>query len=159
MNELCAPDILPNQSDMLDLMFGQISHMEENMKDLDKNDFRLVAHQMELERIKYVISSYLRCRVKKIELYTKHILNEEEQRKDDKKLSVDETKFAIEYLKNVDSYLEQVALRYLPNMQPNESSQRIATPNLMSHVFVKANSTGKCLMQIILIIVIELFLF
>lgn len=54
--------------------------MEENIGQLDKNDFRYVAHQMELERIKYITTSYLRCRLKKIETFTKYILMEDDQR-------------------------------------------------------------------------------
>ncbi|XP_030565250.1 DNA replication complex GINS protein SLD5 isoform X1 [Drosophila novamexicana] len=51
-NEMCAPELLQHQTDMLELMLSQVAHMEEQMKDLDKNDFRFVVHQMELERIR-----------------------------------------------------------------------------------------------------------
>lgn len=142
-NEMCAPEILPHQSDMLELMMGQVAHMEENMKDLDKNDFRYVVHQMELERIRYIIASYLRCRLQKIETYSKHILNEEANREpDEKRLSPEETKFAEEYYENVEQYFQQVALQYMPNMQRSEADQRVVRPNLMSHVFIKANVSG-----------------
>ncbi|XP_067633740.1 DNA replication complex GINS protein SLD5 [Eurosta solidaginis] len=139
-NELCAPEILPHQEDMLELMLGQLAHMEENMKELDKNDFRFIVHQMELERIRYVMASYLRCRLKKIETYTRHILNEEGTRDlSDKRLSPEETKYAREYADNVEQYFQQVALQYMPNVQRAEADQRIVRPNLMSHVFIKAN--------------------
>uniref|UniRef100_A0A1I8MKG4 DNA replication complex GINS protein SLD5 n=1 Tax=Musca domestica TaxID=7370 RepID=A0A1I8MKG4_MUSDO len=139
-NEMCAPDILQHQSDMLELMMGQVAHMEENMKDLDKNDFRFVVHQMELERIRYVMASYLRCRLQKIETYTKHLLNEESTRSaEEKRLSPEETKFAQEYYENMEECFQQIALQYMPNTQRSEADQRIVRPNLMSHVFVKAN--------------------
>uniref|UniRef100_A0A1A9V638 DNA replication complex GINS protein SLD5 n=1 Tax=Glossina austeni TaxID=7395 RepID=A0A1A9V638_GLOAU len=138
-NEMSAPEILMHQSEMLELMMGQIAHMEENMKDLNKNDFRYVAHQMELERIRYIMVSYLRCRLRKIEHFTKHILNEESAREpDEKRLSQEETKFAKEYYENMETYFQQVALQYMPNMQRSEADQRIVRPNLMSHVFIKA---------------------
>jgi len=54
--------------------------MEEQMRDLDKNDFRAVVHSMELERVRYIMASYLRCRLQKIETYTQHILNQEASR-------------------------------------------------------------------------------
>ena len=143
-NEICAPDILHHQSDMLELMMGQVAHMEENMKELDKNDFRYVVHQMELERIRYIIASYLRCRLRKIEMYSKHILNEESAREpDEKRLSPEETKFALENYENVEEYFQQVALQYMPNMQRSEADQRVIRPNLMSHVFIKANASGE----------------
>ncbi|XP_054744567.1 DNA replication complex GINS protein SLD5 [Anastrepha obliqua] len=139
-NELCAPEILQHQTDMLELMQGQVAHMEENMKDLDKNDFRFIVHQMELERIRYVMASYLRCRLQKIENYTRHILNEDEARDvSEKRLSPEESKYAQEYGDNVEQYFQQVALQYMPNMQRSEAEQRIVRPNLMSHVFIKAN--------------------
>lgn len=143
-NEMCAPEILHHQSDMLDLMMGQLAHMEENMKGLDKNDFRYVIHQMELERIRYIIASYLRCRLRKIEMYSKHILNEESVREhDEKRLSPEETKFAVDNFENVEEYFQQVALQYMPNMQRSEADQRLIRPNLMSHVFIKAITSGK----------------
>uniref|UniRef100_W8C8F8 DNA replication complex GINS protein SLD5 n=1 Tax=Ceratitis capitata TaxID=7213 RepID=W8C8F8_CERCA len=139
-NELCAPEILQHQADMLELMLGQVAHMEENMKDLDKNDFRFIVHQMELERIRYVIASYLRCRLQKIETFTRHILNEEESRDvSEKRLSPEESKYAQEYADNVEQYFQHVALQYMPNMQRAEAEQRIVRPNLLSHVFIKAN--------------------
>ncbi|XP_016935572.4 DNA replication complex GINS protein SLD5 [Drosophila suzukii] len=140
INEMCAPEILPSQTDMLELMVSQVAHMEEQMRDLDKNDFRAVVHSMELERVRYIMASYLRCRLQKIETYTQHILNQEASREpDDKRLSPEETKFAQEFAANVDEYFHKVATQYMPNQQRGEAEQRIVTPNLMSHVFLKAN--------------------
>uniref|UniRef100_A0A1A9X463 DNA replication complex GINS protein SLD5 n=1 Tax=Glossina brevipalpis TaxID=37001 RepID=A0A1A9X463_9MUSC len=138
-NEMGAPEILMHQSEMIELMMGQIAHMEENMKDLNKSDFRYVAHQMELERIRYIMVSYLRCRLQKIENFTKHILDQESTREtNEKRLSPEETKFAQEYYENTETYFQKVALQYMPNMQRSEADQRIVRPNLMSHVFIKA---------------------
>ncbi|EDW33991.1 GL22013 [Drosophila persimilis] len=140
INEMCAPEILPNQTDMLELMVSQVSHMEEQMRDLDKNDFRAVVHSMELERVRYIMASYLRCRLQKIETFTQHILNQEDAREpDDKRLSPEETKFAKEFAGHVDEYFHKVATQYMPNQQRGELDQRIVVPNLMSHVFLKAN--------------------
>ncbi|EDX14523.1 DNA replication complex GINS protein SLD5 [Drosophila simulans] len=140
INEMCAPEILPSQTDMLELMVSQVAHMEEQMRDLDKNDFRAVVHSMELERVRYIMASYMRCRLQKIETFTQHILNQEESREpDDKRLSPEETKFAQEFASNVDEYFHKVATQYMPNQQRGEAEQRIVTPNLMSHVFLKAN--------------------
>ncbi|XP_017052665.1 DNA replication complex GINS protein SLD5 [Drosophila ficusphila] len=140
INEMCAPEILPSQTDMLELMVSQVAHMEEQMRDLDKNDFRAVVHSMELERVRYIMASYMRCRLQKIETFTQHILNQEASREhDDKRLSPEEAKFAQEFANNVDEYFHKVATQYMPNQQRGEAEQRIVTPNLMSHVFLKAN--------------------
>ncbi|XP_055906433.1 DNA replication complex GINS protein SLD5 [Eupeodes corollae] len=138
-NELFAPEILPHQGEMLELMLGQIAHMEENMKELDKNDFRFIAHQMELERIRYIIASYLRCRLQKIETFATHILAEENARgASEKRLSAEETVFAQEFFDNMENYFNVVALQYMPSVQRSDAEKRVVRPNLMSHVFIKA---------------------
>ncbi|KAH8340234.1 hypothetical protein KR074_000101 [Drosophila pseudoananassae] len=140
INEMCAPEILPSQVDMLELMVSQVAHMEDQMRDLDKNDFRAVVHGMELERVRYIMASYLRCRLQKIETFTQHILNQEAARDpDEKRLSPEETKFAQDFAGHVDEYFHKVATQYMPNQQRGEAELRIVTPNLMSHVFLKAN--------------------
>ncbi|ALC46734.1 Sld5 [Drosophila busckii] len=139
-NEMCAPELLQHQTDMLELMLSQVAHMEEQMRDLEKNDFRYVVHQMELERIRYIMTSYLRCRLQKIETFTQHILNQEAAREPaDKRLSPEEAKFAQEFATHMDEYFHKVATQYMPSQQRGEAEQRIVTPNLMSHVFLKAN--------------------
>jgi len=135
---------------MLELMLSQVAHMEEQMKDLDKNDFRFVVHQMELERIRYIMASYLRCRLQKIETYTQHILNQEMARDStDKRLSPEEAKYAQDFATHVDEYFNKVATQYMPNQQRGEAEQRIVTPNLMSHVFLKANIAGVFIIALI----------
>lgn len=140
---MCAPELLQHQTDMLELMLSQVAHMEEQMKDLDKNDFRFVVHQMELERIRYIMSSYLRCRLQKIETFTQYILNRDAEHDEaDKRLSPEESKYAQEFANHVDEYFNKVATQYMPNQQRGEAEQRLVLPNLMSHVFLKANVAG-----------------
>ncbi|XP_063709465.1 DNA replication complex GINS protein SLD5 [Culicoides brevitarsis] len=141
-NERLSPELLPHCSDMVELMLGQIAHMEENLQTLDPNDFRSIMHKMELERIRYTLASYLRCRLKKIEEFTGHILEEESTRSDvEKRLSSSELVFAKGYHEITENHLFQVATRHMPsNMQQNDNKLRIVKPNLMSHVVVKVNS-------------------
>lgn len=137
MNEKHAPDILPYQGEMVDLMLGQLAHMEENLQAIDKNDFRRICHRMEIERIKFAVSSYLRCRLLKIEDFTQHILNEERIRSaDNKRLSPAEMKFAEDYFASIEKHFQQLALRHIPPNQ-DDISKRIIRPNLMSNVFLR----------------------
>ncbi|KAH8417009.1 hypothetical protein KR222_001516, partial [Zaprionus bogoriensis] len=139
-NEMCAPELLQHQTDMLELMLSQVAHMEEQMKDLDKNDFRFVVHQMELERIRYIMASYLRCRLQKIETFTQYILNRDaEHEAADKRLSPEESRYAQDFVAHVEEYFNKVATQYMPNQQRGEAEQRLVVPNLMSHVFLRAN--------------------
>ncbi|CAO1411791.1 unnamed protein product [Diamesa tonsa] len=137
LNEKSCPDVLPFQGEMVDLMLGQISHMEENLKTIDNNDFRRITHRMEIERIKYIIYSYLRSRLQKIEDFTQHILSEESGRNEqNKRLSENEQQFAQGYLDSIEKHFQQLALRHIPQNQ-DDKSKRIVRPNLMSNVFLK----------------------
>lgn len=111
--------------------------MEENLQAFPSNDFRRVAHKMELERIKFIISAYLRCRLQKIEDFTQYIIAEEMKRTGEKKrLSEAETKFAEDYFESIEKHFQQLALRHIPPQQ-DDVSKRIIRPNLMSNVFIK----------------------
>ena len=43
-----------------------LSEQEENLKRAKKGDLKVSIHQMEMERIRFVLSSYLRCRLMKV---------------------------------------------------------------------------------------------
>lgn len=111
--------------------------MEENIKTIDNNDFRRITHKMEIERIKYVMYSYLRSRLQKIEDFTQHIITEESARDEqNKRLSENEQQFAQGYLDSIEKHFQQLALRHIPPNQ-DDKSKRIVRPNLMSNVFLK----------------------
>lgn len=134
--------MLPQQSDMLDLMLGQIHHMEENITKLDKNDFRFIAHQMELERIKYIATSYLRCRIKKIETFTRAILQNDSKRDpDQQRLSENEKLYADNYIALMRKHFHQIAIQHMPQNVQKETDREIVTPNVGAHVFLRANES------------------
>lgn len=144
LNEKFAPDLLRPQPDILDLMLKQINYMDENISQLDKNDFRFIAHKMELERIKYIVASYLRIRLRKIETYTKDILNEDATRTaTEKRLSDDEQRFAQSYMDSINKHFQLVAIQHMPqNLREDATTgknREIVTPNMMSHIFLRAN--------------------
>ncbi|XP_015510996.1 DNA replication complex GINS protein SLD5 isoform X1 [Neodiprion pinetum] len=141
LNEKFAPEILPHQSELVDCMLEQISHMEENMKKLKKGDIRLAIHKMEIDRIRFVIKSYLRTRLEKIEQYTIHILSEDDKKSPEESyLTPGERKFAKEYLANIETLFRTVALQHMPaNFQAFEVDKLTVKPNLNSHVFLRVN--------------------
>lgn len=140
LNEQLSPEILPHQTELLDMILGQIVHLEENIGELDKNDFRYIAHKMELDRIRYIVSSYLRHRLNKIETYTNYILKEESERSDDdKRLSEEETRFAVAFDSDIRNLFQKVALRHVPLNMQEDRAKELIKPNLMTHVFLKSN--------------------
>uniref|UniRef100_A0A1I7SYR7 GINS complex subunit 4 n=1 Tax=Caenorhabditis tropicalis TaxID=1561998 RepID=A0A1I7SYR7_9PELO len=67
-NELCTPCLLPTQMELVDVLLDQIQGMEENIaRQTDKAQLRISLHRMELQRISFVTSDYVRCRLRKIE--------------------------------------------------------------------------------------------
>lgn len=143
LNERHAPEILPHQTDMLDMMLGQIVHMDENIRLLPKNDFRQIAHKMELERVKYIINSYLRCRLEKIERFAQAILQDDDERTiHQRKLAQDERVFASTFVTNQHKHFQQLGLQHMPLNLQEQSPDEIIRPNRGEHVFLKANVTG-----------------
>nr|KAF6460354.1 GINS complex subunit 4 [Molossus molossus] len=65
MNEKFAPDLLESKPEIVECVMEQLDHMEENLRRAKKGDLKISIHRMEMERIRYVLSSYLRCRLMK----------------------------------------------------------------------------------------------
>jgi GINS complex subunit 4 len=55
--------------------------MDQHVVRTADDSFALFVFQQEIERMKYVIRSYLRCRISKIEKYTTHCLSDFERHK------------------------------------------------------------------------------
>ncbi|GFU02568.1 DNA replication complex GINS protein SLD5 [Nephila pilipes] len=79
VNEKLAPELLQYEGELVDCMLDQIQYMETSLQKIQKEDFRIVFHKMELDRIKYVLSSYLRIRLEKIEKFGPDLLHQESQ--------------------------------------------------------------------------------
>lgn len=61
-NELCAPCLLPTQMELVEILLDQIQGMEENIgKQTDKMQLRISVHRVELQRIGFITSDYVRC--------------------------------------------------------------------------------------------------
>ncbi|KAH8727876.1 hypothetical protein GQ44DRAFT_769935 [Phaeosphaeriaceae sp. PMI808] len=76
--ERIAPEILPWPSDLMERVLNrirrQIELVEDQTGDMDpKTNFKLIIIQTELERFKFLVRSFLRARIKKIDLHPLHI--------------------------------------------------------------------------------------
>ncbi|XP_075412736.1 DNA replication complex GINS protein SLD5 isoform X1 [Tenrec ecaudatus] len=142
MNEKFAPELLESKSEIVECVIEQLDHMEENLKKANKGDLKVSIHRMEMERIRYVLSSYLRCRLGKIEKFFPHILEKEKAHSDGEpsSLSPEEFAFAKEYMANTETYLKNVALRHMPpNVQKVDLLRSVPKPDLDSYVFLRVN--------------------
>ncbi|XP_033125568.1 DNA replication complex GINS protein SLD5-like [Anneissia japonica] len=143
-NEKFAPELLETKIELVECMLEQLKHMEDNIKSCKKGDFRIILHRIEIDRIRYVISSYLRIRLKKIEDYVDYILENERNRKEDEpaRLSPEELTYAREFCKNKEEHFKSVVLNHMPpNLQGLEKEKTIFAPkpNMDSYIFLKVN--------------------
>ncbi|KAM5264356.1 DNA replication complex GINS protein SLD5-like [Ctenodactylus gundi] len=116
MNEKFAPELLESKPEIVECVMEQLDHMEENLKRVKKEDLKVSIHRMEMERIRYVLSSYLRCRLVKIEKIFPRVLEKERTRPEGEpsRLSPEEFAFAKEYMIHTEAYLRNVALKHMP---------------------------------------------
>ncbi|KAH1001989.1 DNA replication complex GINS protein SLD5 [Dendroctonus ponderosae] len=140
LNEKFAPEILPHKREIVELLLGQITYLEERLQQLPSTDFKKGIHQMEIDRLRYLLTSYLRLRLEKIETFHKQILLEEEKRADENEalyLSPKELEFAQEFEQDLEAHLA-ANMNFCPNWQESTATERIVQPNLNSMVFLKA---------------------
>ncbi|GAB5570289.1 DNA replication complex GINS protein SLD5 isoform X1 [Prionailurus iriomotensis] len=148
MNEKFAPELLESKSEIVECVMEQLDHMtsalpenwEENLRRAKKGDLKVSIHRMEMERIRYVLSSYLRCRLMKIEKFFPHILEKEKTAHEGElsSLSPEELVFAKQYMANTETYLKNVALKHMPpNLQMVDLLRSVPKPDLDSYVFLR----------------------
>ena len=67
LNEKHAPELLESKIEIVECMLDQVRTMEENLSKVKKGDIRVPVHRMETQRIKFMVNSYLRLRLRKIQ--------------------------------------------------------------------------------------------
>lgn len=138
-NEKLSPELLPNKMEYIECMLEQIKQMEENIEKLRKDDIRIEIHRMEIERIRYVITSYLRARIEKIEKFALDLVQQDsEHSMENAYLSQDELKYAKSYLKSVDKHFKNYLEMLPPNLRTLEDSKMLIKPDLSTYVFLKS---------------------
>nr|XP_022908501.1 DNA replication complex GINS protein SLD5 [Onthophagus taurus] len=140
LNEKFAPEILPNKFDIVECLLGQINYMQENLRTLKSTDFQLSIHQMEVDRLRFLVSSYLRTRLHKIETFVFLILKSEQQRiekNEDTYLTENEMEFAQSYKESVEQHFEET-LQNVSGIANDEWKNMPVEPNIHSFVFLKS---------------------
>ncbi|KAL2023176.1 hypothetical protein VTK56DRAFT_3299 [Thermocarpiscus australiensis] len=143
--ERSAPELLPWPANGLFERINsnikrQIENVEEMTGDMDpKTNFALIVIQTELERYKYIVRSYLRARIAKIDKHTLHYLSTDELRS---RLSEMELAYATRHQALLHNhYLSSFLSSFPPNLQNlNDASGGISmidAPDLESAVFIR----------------------
>lgn len=147
-NEKAAPEILQFQASLVQRSREQIQLMEETIEDFTRSglDPLIVSvYQMDLDRTQYLLRSYLRIRLQKIEQDMIHISKTDLWNR----LSEQEQKFAKRAYENMKKYLDESILSKLPvgyqsNLKQSSASEEddmVPEPNLDTFVFCKSESS------------------
>lgn len=113
-SERAVEEILPFASQLVFKIKQRIDNQQEVLDGyIDKDDASFVKkiYLMELERVKYVLHSYLRVRLFKIQQFTHHILQSSIYCS---RLSPSELDYAKKYLNLKSAHFTENVLRYLP---------------------------------------------
>ena len=102
--------------------------------------FASTLYQMEIDRIKYLLASYLRTRLFKIEQLAAYVLQNQEARE---RLSAEEVVYAQKYLECVHGHFKACVLDQLPEMfqglfEQGADTDMIPKPNMNKFVFSRA---------------------
>ncbi|KAJ4900772.1 DNA replication protein-related [Raphanus sativus] len=150
-NEKAAPEILPYQGDLVERAKGQIELVEGNIEDYveDGIDPLVVSlYQMDLDRTQFLLRSYLRVRLLKIEKFMFHILKSEEA---ESRLSEQEKAFARRCAADLTKHFEESVLLKLPeNYQTvqkqsliSDEDDMVPEPNLDTFVVCRSKNSLK----------------
>ncbi|XP_076439737.1 DNA replication complex GINS protein SLD5-like [Babylonia areolata] len=146
LNEKFSPELLDARMDLVECMMDQLAAMEENLKRADKGDLKISLHRMEVDRIRFIVASYLRIRLQKIEKFTSDVLWREEQKKEDDEplMSDSEREFARKFLALKKTHFDTLALKHMPpNMQSAEKEMEGVKPKLDSYVFLRVKESSE----------------
>ncbi|KAL1844282.1 hypothetical protein VTJ49DRAFT_2339 [Mycothermus thermophilus] len=142
--ERSAPELLPWPSNgfferINDNIKRQIERVEDMTGDMDpKTNFALIVIQTELERYRYLVRSYLRARLAKIDRHALHYLSTDELRA---RMSDVELAYATRHQALLHNhYLSSFLSSFPPNLQNlNDSAgiNMVEAPDLDSAVFVR----------------------
>ncbi|XP_047127445.1 DNA replication complex GINS protein SLD5 isoform X1 [Hydra vulgaris] len=144
LNEKFSPELLESRNELIECMLAQVKEIESGFIQKNKS-LESTLQKVELERVKFVIASYLRERLKKIENNVVHVL-EMEALNETSKLSPEELAYAKSYVYHLrfadatQKHLNTLALDQMPvNMQSIERTKTTPRPNLDEYMFIRVN--------------------
>lgn len=140
INEKFAPELLESKADLVECMLDQIKEMEGNLKSVKQGDVVASLHKLEIDRIRYILSSYTRTRIEKIEKHVVHVLEQEAERDENEnsRLSPEELQYSKDYADSMESLMKSLALQHMPtNMQNIDRKKAVPRPNIDKYVFLK----------------------
>ncbi|KAF8530065.1 GINS complex Sld5 component [Hysterangium stoloniferum] len=146
-NERLAPDILDQRGELLQKVLDRIREQADLVQQLradpdisEDEHFQIILVQTEVERIRFIVRSYIRSRIHKIEKYAHYILEDQDMQR---RLSAMELNHAQSYAALIDRQLDVSVLNAMPGWirreGPNwQGPSTISRPNKDTSIFVHA---------------------
>jgi len=140
MNEKMAPGLLPPLTAEVEAMQRQLKVMERNLRTLAGMDMRTDIHKLEVERIKFVVVSYIRTRFFKLQRMAQFYFDQEQKRSANRPsiLSPQEFGFVRGFVTRLEEHLKATVTSKFPvplGVRSEEKKRRIETPKMDAHVF------------------------
>ncbi|KAI7892872.1 uncharacterized protein EV154DRAFT_503244 [Mucor mucedo] len=140
MNERNAPELLPYERTLVEPLIDAIEKQAEYIMDKVDDKLMIMIFQTEIERIKYLIKSYLRTRLFKMEKYSLYILRRPDLQE---LLSSQEIIYVRRYQELIESHNHNSFLHQIPLSQHRQDEKSgdmnmVVEPNFEAAVFCKA---------------------
>ncbi|KAK0447411.1 uncharacterized protein EV420DRAFT_1276095 [Desarmillaria tabescens] len=136
MNERHAPTILAAQEQLLGLLLDHIRRQTDTVQALrgdpstsEEEHIRIMLVQTEVERVKFIVRSYIRTRLYKIERYARFITTDAEIQT---RLTTAEKAYASSQAQHTDRHLHYSVLQSLPPAQAHLDDQPIFVPSMVT---------------------------
>eukprot|EP00730_Choanoeca_flexa_P001109 TRINITY_DN10483_c0_g1_i1.p1 TRINITY_DN10483_c0_g1~~TRINITY_DN10483_c0_g1_i1.p1 ORF type:complete len:225 (+),score=67.60 TRINITY_DN10483_c0_g1_i1:128-802(+) len=144
VNEKCAPELLQFESDAVEKLNELVKQQEEQAKEgataSTDNKFQFNIYAMEIERVKYLLASYLRTRMWKIEEQARYLMTQRELDDVDNpyhQLAPTEQAYCQQYHALVQGHMETCFLGQLSDNFAKVPEEAAAPADLNTHVFCK----------------------
>ncbi|KAJ7970174.1 DNA replication complex GINS protein SLD5 [Quillaja saponaria] len=124
-NEKAAPEILQFETDLIQRIREQILLMDETVEEFTSSGIdplTVSLYQMDLDRSQFLLRSYLRIRIQKIEKYMFHIESTDELWN---RLSREEKNFARRCTDDLKRHLDETVLSKLPDNYQSVQKQSV----------------------------------
>eukprot|EP01132_Coremiostelium_polycephalum_P005719 gene5719-7114_t len=134
INEKFSPDILNYEEDLVKQILKQIETKEELCSEINdtQNRFTAQLYEMEVERLKYLIRSYLRTRIKKIDKFYAYISQNSTIKS---KLSNHELEYCEKFTNLIENHFQITFLESLPKGFTKNDHKNAIVPDLDSFIF------------------------
>lgn len=136
MNERHSPDILPNEGELLAGLLDHIRSQSETVQLLradpsssEEEHFRIMLVQTEVERVKFIVRSYIRTRLFKIEKFARYIMTNPEVQQ---RLSESEVEHARRFARLTDQHFYHSVLQSLPETQQTLDDRPPFVPSMVT---------------------------